>query len=1234
MSQKPTYEELKRRVQELEKEEIERKQAEQALSESEERLGSIFRSAPIGIGLVVDRELKKVNSRLCTITGYDEEELIGRSSRILYPSDEDFEIVGREKYAQIRDHGTGTVETHWQRKDGTIIDVLLSSTPVDLKDRSKGVTFTALDITERKRAEDYLKNFQKIISTTQDGIALIDSNYRYKLVNKAYKTAFAIREENFLGRSIAEYLGEHVFESIVKPRIDRCLQGERVSYEDWFDYPAVGKRRVEVGYFPYRDENDHIVGVVSNTRDITQQYQAQEALVQSEKKYRDLFESNQDAITIFRIDPSGSFATKFLDFNEASLALGGYSKEEMKALRPDDFERGATKEVIERRLAEIESQGHAHFETVLRNKNGEEIPIEINVRKILYEGSPAMMNIARDIRSRKNIENDLREGELRYRTLANSGQALIWTSGPDKLCNYFNDPWLSFTGRTLDQELGNGWTEGVHPEDFERCLQIYVSAFDNREKFSMEYRLRHASGDYRWIQDDGTPRFNDKGVFLGYIGHCLDISQRKQAEETLRLRESHLSAIIENLPGLFWLKDTKGRFLSVNTEFSKSCGLDDPKFVVGKTDLDIWPEELADKYLEDDVNVLNSGKPVVIEESISWQGEIRWFETFKNPVFDNQGLVIGTTGYSHDITERKKFDQELKNSVSLLEASLESTADGILIVGKQRKLARWNQKFSQLWEIPNEILSSRDDDKIIDYILGKLVDPEQFITKVSELYEQPEHSSFDQIEFLDGRIFERHSQPQRIGDAIVGRVWSFRDVTERKQAEKALRESEERYRHLFNISNDAVFVHLGPSGGIPGRFIEVNKVACERLGYVREELLQMSPIEIDAPDTLAEVPRIMEQLIQHGQAGWEGIHLTKDGRRIPVEITNRLFEYHGTQMILSSARDITERKQAEEEQEKLQSQLNQAQKMESVGRLAGGIAHDFNNMLGVILGHVEMAMDEINNDHPLFHDLREIHNAAQRSADITRQLLAFARKQTIAPKVIDLNRSVEGILKMLQRLIGEDVALIWKPGYKLWTVKVDSSQLDQILANLCVNARDAISDVGTITIETSNFVFDEEYCKRDVCFVAGDYVMLALSDTGCGMDNTVLKHIFEPFYTTKDISKGTGLGLATVYGIVKQNNGFINVYSEPGRGTTFKIYLPRHRSNMDHAGTEATSKPVKGGHETVLLVEDEPSILKMTSIMLQRLGYSVTAVGTPGEAIQVVENSNDKIHLLIRSCRK
>ncbi|HEY5522080.1 MAG TPA: ATP-binding protein [Desulfuromonadaceae bacterium] len=327
--------------------------------------------------------------------------------------------------------------------------------------------------------------------------------------------------------------------------------------------------------------------------------------------------------------------------------------------------------------------------------------------------------------------------------------------------------------------------------------------------------------------------------------------------------------------------------------------------------------------------------------------------------------------------------------------------------------------------------------------------------------------------------------------------------------------------------------------------------------------------------------------------------------------------------------DITERTLAEVEKIKLEDQLQQAQKMESVGRLAGGVAHDFNNILTVIIGYANLALLDVDLSHSLHVHIEEILKAAERSANLTRQLLAFARKQIVVPKVLNLNETVDDMFKLLKRLIGEDIDLNWQPEKGLWSVKVDPSQIDQILANLCVNACDSIADVGKITIETGNSVIDEGYCADNAGFVTGEYVRLTVSDNGCGMDKETLAHIFEPFFTTKCVGEGTGLGLASVYGAAKQNNGFINVYSEPGVGTTFTIYLPRYMDKGAQVWTEGAEEPAKCGQETILLVEDEPAILNITMMLLTRQSYTVLAANSPGEAILLAGEHAGKISLLM-----
>jgi PAS domain S-box-containing protein len=453
-------------------------------------------------------------------------------------------------------------------------------------------------------------------------------------------------------------------------------------------------------------------------------------------------------------------------------------------------------------------------------------------------------------------------------------------------------------------------------------------------------------------------------------------------------------------------------------------------------------------------------------------------------------------------------------------------------------------------------------------------------------------------------------------------------LIEQKKIEEALLSSERRYRTLYRSMMDAFVVT-----DMHGNIRECNEAYSAMLGYTNEELKQLSVKDITPDRWLPhENDQVKKQLIHRGCSNlYEKEYRRKDGTVFPVELrTFFITDNDGLPEGMSAVvRDISERKLAEEEREKLRERLNQSQKMESIGQLAGGVAHDFNNMLSVILGYAELALRKVELSDPLYKNIQEIVRAGRRSADITRQLLAFARKQTIVPKMLDLNDTMGRMLTMLQRLIGEDVELKWLPGCNLWPVMMDPAQVDQLLANLCVNARDAVVGAGKITIETGMVSFDEVYCAERAGFIPGDFVMLAVSDNGCGIERDLLDKIFEPFFTTKGVGEGTGLGLATVYGIVKQNNGFINVYSEPGEGTTFRIYLPRMEGPVEERGGEILLELQKGQGESVLVVEDEEAILALNRTMLEHLGYAVLTASSPRQALQQAVLHADGIDLLI-----
>ncbi len=453
-----------------------------------------------------------------------------------------------------------------------------------------------------------------------------------------------------------------------------------------------------------------------------------------------------------------------------------------------------------------------------------------------------------------------------------------------------------------------------------------------------------------------------------------------------------------------------------------------------------------------------------------------------------------------------------------------------------------------------------------------------------------------------------------------------KDVTERHRAEEVLRESES------NLSRAQQIARLGswtvdPASGEQYWSPEMCRIYGTPIG---EPLEYGAFLKRIVPEDRALVDASWKGALKGGDYDVEfRIQVGEVTRWVHSQAFLELDAVGTPRRILGTAQDITERKEEEEKHAGLEAQFRQAHKMEGVGQLAGGVAHDFNNMLTVILGFAEISLQDIEPGSELQANLQEILDAGTRASELTRQLLAFARKQTIAPRILNLNESLAGMLKMLQRLIGEDIDLRWKPAEQLWPVKMDPAQVDQMLVNLVVNARDAISGGGKITIETSRAAFDEAYCADHVGFIPGQYAMLAVSDDGCGIEKANLQKIFEPFFTTKPAGEGTGLGLATVYGIVKQNEGFINAYSELGKGTTFKIYLPHREETEPGMTTIESSVSTPTGTETLLIVEDEEAVLKLATRFSEELGYRVLTASSPAEAFEIADRFKERLHLLL-----
>jgi PAS domain S-box-containing protein len=442
--------------------------------------------------------------------------------------------------------------------------------------------------------------------------------------------------------------------------------------------------------------------------------------------------------------------------------------------------------------------------------------------------------------------------------------------------------------------------------------------------------------------------------------------------------------------------------------------------------------------------------------------------------------------------------------------------------------------------------------------------------------------------------------------------------------EHAARRSERHYRTLFETVTDGIFLVRRDE-----KLIEVNRAACQHLGYTREELLGMPLAQVVAPEALEQLAEIQREVFSKGFVRVEGAQRRKDGSTYPVELTVSMTELDGAPAFMGVARDITERRRAETDRRRLEDQLQHAVKMESIGRLAGGVAHDFNNLLTAILGNVEIASHRLRRNESIQDLLGEVRDAAISAAGLTRQLLAFSRRQIVEPRLVDLNDLIAHMHKMLVRLIGEDIELRTLPGQGLATVRIDPGLAEQVLVNLAVNARDAMAGGGVMIIETAAVTLDEEYKRSHPLVETGPYVRLAISDTGCGMSDEVKRHLFEPFFTTKPRGEGTGLGLATIYGAIRQSNGHVEVYSEVGKGTTFKIYLPAESGAPEALTPTPDPRPLTGGSETILVVEDDDRVRNIVTRVLRDAGYRVLVASSGDTALALAGTDGEPIHLLV-----
>lgn len=783
-----------------------------------------------------------------------------------------------------------------------------------------------------------------------------------------------------------------------------------------------------------------------------------------------------------------------------------------------------------------------------------------------------------------------------------------------------NQSFCSISGHTKKELLKMNLFDCIPKNEREVLRENIVHNQRLKEGLQKEYKTDFIQKGSKIIPLALQIRPNiDEDAYIENIWGCArDISERNQIKEEHIASEKKWRSYFDHAPYGVFITDKTGKYLEVNPAACR---------ITGYTESELLKMSIPDLISDEDQEIAQEHFSVLQQKGKS-KGEmaflhkdksIRYLDVSAARISDDRYI-----GFTEDITEKKEVLEEIQKSKLRFEKTLNVIPDMVSINDSDMTILYSNWKgFAAV--APEKQRRKTKCYQTYRNRTSPCPDCHAKIVIQTKQTHQVE-TKLPDGRWIDLRVIPILNETQEVEMFVE---W-VRDITQHKKAEEELHAREERFQTLVNDIPMIAIQGYAPDGTT----LYWNKGSQEIYGYAQEEAIGKNLINLIVPPIMCTgVQQTMKKMAQTGvpEPASELTLMKKDGTLIDVYSCHSILKKPGQpQELFCIDIDLSEIKKSEREKKKLQDQLTQAQKMESIGRLAGGVAHDFNNMLNIIMGYSDMVTEKLDINSPVLESIDEIQEAARRSADLTRQLLAFARQQAIQPKMLSLNKTVQAMIKMLRRLIGEDIQLTWKPETHLQKILIDPAQIDQILVNLVVNARDAINKDGQITIETAESFFAEEDCPENLNCMPGTYAMLSVSDNGKGFSDAEKNRIFEPFYTTKKLGKGTGLGLSTVYGIVQQNNGFINVDSKVGQGTTFSIYFRIHSEEDSSMEKQSeTQHQNSTGEETILLVEDEPGILKLGTKMLKSMGYQVLFSKAPKNAIKIASEYQEPIHLLI-----
>ncbi|MCY2967223.1 MAG: PAS domain S-box protein, partial [Planctomycetota bacterium] len=822
-----------------------------------------------------------------------------------------------------------------------------------------------------------------------------------------------------------------------------------------------------------------------------------------------------------------------------------------------------------------------------------------------------------NITERKRAEQEIQKSERQFRELADAIPQIVWVAGPDGGLTHLNQRATEYSGLGVNELTGWSWERVIHPQDLELALATWTEVLTTGQPQDLEFRIRRADGDYRWHIVRMVPSRDSAGTITTWYGTCTDIEDQKQSELSLRDERTLLRTIIDAIPDVVFAKDRTGRYTLCNQAFLKFAGAETENELTTKDAFGIFPEEHAKTYHAADQRLMEQGSILECEAiARDHTGTDTWREVIKAPLRNHTGEIVGLVGISRSIQTRRKREQVLAESRERLQLALSAA-----------QMGTWD------WDLlTNRVVRSLECRTILggEETTGdraafmRLVHPDDIGLVQTEIDRAiAERGGFS----CELRILRPNGELRWIHD--MGRVHCDdagiptrmiglkQDITEKKRADA------DQQKLVSLIEHSREFIAMAD---LEGRLTFANLGARRMIGLGdEEEIGQIRISDYVAPEWIESfrdtiIPTVRESGL------WEGeMQLRHLRTGAIIDVYRSIFLINdpasGSRYFATVTRDITESK-------RLESQFQQSRKMEAVGRLAGGVAHDFNNLLTVINGFAELLLLDFPLEERGRESVEAIQDAGKRAARLTRQLLDFSRQAMVEPRILNLNLLVDETAEMMRRLIGDNVTLDFIPDPALGKVKADPGQLEQVIMNLVLNARDAMPAGGRVTITTRDMTLTAEDLTASPELIPGRFAEVTFTDAGVGMSDAVKSRIFEPFYTTKGVGKGTGLGLAVVHGVVRQAGGAISVESEVGRGTTFTIHLPTVLEEPP-APDHETPKLRNQGSETILLVEDEAAVRTIARRALELQGFKVLEAGSGVEAIELSDTATEPIALLV-----